>query len=126
VWQNELVADLPDLAVRQRPFESVANLDEHLAVLYRHEKDHAVVLFPISRLPRLRHAHRIVEGALGLGRAHGEYRDLRSRFALEVAQKKLETPFGGSIDNAGVVGNEAAWRRDLTRCRPEQEKEATQ
>ena len=40
--------------VRQRAFQSVADLDVHFAVAFKNEQDHAVALLFLSDAPRLR------------------------------------------------------------------------
>src|SRR5580692_1998839 len=55
-----VLRDLFAKSVRQRPFQSVTDLDEHLTVLDEDKKRHAVVLELLADAPRTGHPHGVI------------------------------------------------------------------
>jgi len=73
--------------VRQRAFQSIADLDKHLAILGEHKEHHAIAAVFLADAPRLCHALRVVRDvrvALHLGKNRNH--DLVGSFPLELCE----------------------------------------
>ena len=81
--------------VRQRAFQSVADLDVHFAVAFKNEQDHAVALLFLSDAPRLRDPLSVIfdRGVALHFRKHRDH-DLIGSLALELGQLLVEAQRG--------------------------------
>ncbi len=81
--------------IGQRAFEAVADLDAHLAVVQRHEQQHAVVDLAAAELPLIDDTDRVLLDCLGLRRRHDQDRDLAALRLLERRAAWLRAPTTG-------------------------------
>ena len=99
--------------VGQRAFQPIADLDAHLAVVRRHQKQHAVVFLGLAELPEAEQPVGVRLDLLAVEAGDGGDDDLVGAFCLEVGEFLGERGFGACIDDAGIVDDAAGQRREI-------------
>ena len=98
------LGDIERGRIRDRAFQAIADLDEHLAIVDENKEHRAVATIFLSDAPRLRNALRVVRDiGVGLHFAENRHDDLVRSVALELRELLVETRRGAFRNNAGVI-----------------------
>src|SRR5260370_34989627 len=92
---DPVFSDIERGQIRERAFQTVADLNEYLPVLREDEEHSAVALFFLSNAPRLSDATRVIRNlrvALHFGKDHDH--NLVGSFAFELGKPFVETKSG--------------------------------
>ena len=101
--------------VRDRTFQAVTNLDAHLAVVFRHDDDEAVVGALAADLPGFGKADAELLDGLGLGRRQQQHGDLRLAAALDGRKLRFEAAALRGVERVGQIGDAGVQRRQRHR-----------
>ena len=98
------LSDVECRRVRQRAFQAVADLDEHLAVLDEHKKNHTITPLLLADAPRLCHALCVIgDIRVALHFRKNRDHDLVGSITLELSKLFVEPRCGFFRNNAGVI-----------------------
>lgn len=112
--RDDHLADNPACdCVGENPFETVADLNPELAVVFYYEENNAVVeaLFPY--LPRIGYFDAEALQVLSLKTGDRKYRDLIARLLLETGQALFQRVRSVSSHQAGVIVHATAQPRNF-------------
>ena len=112
--RDDHLADNPACdCVGENPFETVADLNPELAVVFYYEENNAVVeaLFPY--LPRIGYFDAEALQVLSLKTGDRQYRDLIARLLLETGQALFQRKRSVSSHQAGVIVHATAQPRNV-------------
>ena len=112
--RDDHLADNPACdCVGENPFETVADLNPELAVVFYYEENNAVVeaLFPY--LPRIGYFDAEALQVLSLKTGDRKYRDLIARLLLETGQALFQRERSVSSHQAGVIVHATAQPRNV-------------
>src|SRR2546430_15828997 len=97
------LSDVECRRVRQRAFQAVADLDEHLTILDEHKKNHTITPLLLADATRLCHALCVISDirvALHFRKNRDHY--LVGSISLELCKLFVETRFGFFRNNVSV------------------------
>src|SRR6266403_1583026 len=98
------LSDVECRRVRQRAFQAVADLDNHLAVLDEHKKNHTITPLLLADAPRLCHALCVIgDIRVALHFRKNRDHDLVGSLSLELSKLFVEPRCGFLGNNAGVI-----------------------
>ena len=99
--------------VGEGPLQAASRLDAHLALVFRHQQQRAVILSPLADLPLLHDLHGVLFQDLPLEARYGEHHDLGGVAQLEGSQLALQLLHHLRRQHRGVVVDVALQRRHL-------------
>ncbi len=114
--QDRIVDDETRHQVGQRAFEAVADLDADLALVRRHDQQHAVVLVLLSDLPVAAELIAVILDRGALQRFQRDHHHLVGRLGFKVGELLRQCRPGGRIEDIGLVDHPAGQGREGERC----------
>ena len=122
---DPVFGDIERGQIRERAFQTVTCLNEHLPVLREDEEHNAVALSFLSNTPRLGDALRVIRN-LRVTLHFGKDRDhnLVGSFAFELGKLFVETERGVFCNHSGIIVEVSRWfrRNDFRRLRMDRDK----
>src|SRR5262245_14333433 len=116
---DRVLDDEPRDRVGERAFEPVADLDAHLALVWRHDQHHAVVLVLLSDPPAAAELDPVILDRGALQRLERHHHELVGGLGLERGELVVERRARGGIEDVGLVHHAAAEGGKLERRRGE-------
>jgi hypothetical protein len=97
----------------------VSNFNAHAAIVFRDEKDHAIVCLLAAQLPAFRNAYRILLDALGVRGWHNEHGYLTSFACFKGAQRLFQRSSLIARERIRKIANRRSerWYGDIGECR---------
>ena len=101
--------------VGQRALKAIADLDAHPPLLRRDQKERAVVVFRLAKLPGAKQPIGVRLDLLAVERGHRRHDELDSGFLFEIGELALEIGLRDRREDVRLVNNPAGQRRKVGR-----------
>ena len=102
--RDESVHDTVRDRIRKHALEAATHFDAHLAVVLRHQDEHAIVDALAAELPLVDDADRILLEGFVAGRGHDQHRDLTSLRLLECRKLVVKRLRISTREESSLIG----------------------